>query len=188
MNQTNTTSIGGAPAETTGATGLRSYWLLKSAKAMKLGKHAKGEIRYQILTDSQRQDPLFQIVGNEGGGYFSKEVVAFGNVEGCLAAHAQDQSLPSKVLQTTFIGRSSNNAGFLAAILRAEGLLALAPDTEGRHVISGDWAAWKASVLAEPEHPVEFEPADKEENAEGKEAATSPADDEAKDPPRRGKK
>jgi hypothetical protein len=86
-----------------------------------------------------------------------------------------------------FAGRSSNNAGFLAAILRAEGLLALAPDTEGRHVISGDWAAWKASVLAEPGQPVESEPAGKEEKAEGNEAAIPPTDD-AKEPPRRGKK
>jgi hypothetical protein len=187
MNQTNTTSIGGAPARTTGATGLRSYWLLRSAKAMKLGKHAEGGIRYQILADSERQDPSFKIVGNEGGGYFSKEVVAFGNVEACLAAHPQNQPFPSKLLQMAFTGRSSNNAGFLAAILRAEGLLAVAPDTEGRHVISGDWAAWKASVLAEPGQSVESEPACKEEKAEGNEAAAPLADD-AKDPPRRGKK
>jgi len=186
MNQTNTTSIGNASAETTGATGLRSYWLLKSAKAMKLGKHAEGGIRYQILTDSQRQDPSFKIVGNEGGGYFSKEVVALGNVEACLAAHPQDQPFPSKLLQMAFTGRSSNNAGFLAAILRAEGLLALAPDTEGRHVMSGDWTAWKASVLAEPGQPVEAEPADKEEKAEGNAAAAPPADE--KDSPRRSKK
>lgn len=186
MNQTDKTSIDDIPTETTGASGLRPCWLLKSAKANKLGKHAEGGIHYQILTDSQRQDPSFKIVGNEGGGYFSKEVVAFGSVEACIAAHPQDQPFPSKLLQTAFTGRSSNNAGFLAAILRAEGLLALAPDTEGRHVKSGDWAAWKASVLAEPGQSVESEPADKEEKAKGNEAAASSADE--KDPPRRVKK
>jgi hypothetical protein len=186
MNQAETTSIGDVPAETTGMTGLRPCWLLKSAKTMKLGKHAEGGIHYQILTDSQRQAPSFKIVGNEGGGYYSKEIVAFGSVEACLAAHPQDQPFPSKLLQTAFTGRSSNNAGFLAAILRAEGLLALAPDTEGRHVMSGDWAAWKASVLAEPGQPVESEPAGKEEKAEGNEAAAPSADE--KGPPRRVKK
>jgi hypothetical protein len=125
-------------------------------------------------------------VGNEGGGYFSKEVVALGSVEACLAAHPQDQPFPSKLLQTAFTGRSSNNAGFLAAILRAEGLLALAPDTEGRHVKSGDWAAWKASMLAEPGQSVESEPANKEEKAKGNEASASSADE--KDLPRRVKK
>jgi hypothetical protein len=186
MNQTDTTSIVDVPAETTGTTGVRPCWLLKSAKAMKLGKHAEGGIHYQILTDSQRQAPSFKIVSNEGGGYFSKEVVAFGSVEACLAAHPQDQPFPSKLLQLAFAGRSSNNAGFLAAILRAEGLLALAPDTEGRHVISGDWAAWKASVLAEPGQLLESEPVGKEEKAEDKEASTPSADE--KDPPRRAKK
>lgn len=186
MNQAETTNIGDVPAETTGATGLRACWLLKSAKAMKLGKHAEGGIHYQILTDNQRHDLSLKIVGNEGGGYFSKEVVAFGNVEACLAAHPQDQPFPSKLLQTAFAGRSSNNAGFLVAILRAEGLLALAPDTEGRHVISGDWAAWKASVLAEPGQPIESEPAGKEEKTEGNGAAAPPADE--KDAPRRVKK
>lgn len=186
MNLAETTNIGAVPAETTGATGLRACWLLKSAKAMKLGKHAEGGIHYQILTDSQRQDPSFKIVGNEGGGYFSKEVVAFGSVEACLAAHPLDKPFPSKLLQTAFTGRSSNNAGFLAAILRAEGLLALAPDMEGRHVISGDWTAWKASMLAEPGQPAESEPRDKEEKAEGNKPAAPSADE--KDPPRRVKK
>jgi hypothetical protein len=186
MNQTDTTSIGDVPAETTGASCLWPCWLLKSAKANKLGKHAEGGIHYQILTDNQRQDPSFKIVGNEGGGYFSKEVVAFGSVEACLTAHPQDQPFPSKQLQTAFTGRSSNNAGFLAAILRAEGLLALAPDTEGRHVISGDWPAWKASVLAEPGQLLELEPVSKEEKAEDK-GASAPSADE-KDPPKRVKK
>lgn len=186
MNQTDTTSIGDVPAETTGTTGVQPCWLLKSAKAMKLGKHAEGAIYYQILTDSQRQAPSFKIISNEGRGYFSKEVVAFDSIESCLAAHPQDQPFPSKLLQLAFAGRSSNNAGFLAAILRAEGLLALAPDTEGRHVISGDWAAWKASVLAEPGQLLESEPVDKEEKAEDKEASTPAADE--KDPPRRAKK
>jgi len=186
MNQAETTSIGDVSAETTGTTGLQPCWLLKSAKANKLGKHAEGGIHYQILTDSQHQAPSFKIVGNDGGGYFSKEVVGFGSLEACLAAHPQDQPFPTKLLQAAFAGRSSNNAGFLAAILRAEGLLALAPDTEGRHVISGNWAAWKASVLAEPGQPVESKPAVKEEKAKGNEDAAPSADE--KDPPRRVKK
>lgn len=187
MNQADTTSIEGAFAETTGVSVPPAGFLLTTAKAMKLGKHAEGRIRYQILTDSGRQKLMFKIVGNEGGGYFSKEILAFSDVEACLAQHPQDQPFPSKLLQVVFTGRSSNNAGFLAAILRAEGLLALAPDTEGRHVISGDWAAWKASTLAEPGELIDVEPDIKEEEADANEPA-APLPDGEKSATRRGKK
>jgi hypothetical protein len=187
MNQTHTTSITGTLAETTGAAVPPPSVLLKTAKAMKLGKHAEGAIHYKIVTNSERKQPLFKIIGNEGGGYYSKEILAFSDVEGCLAQYPKDQPFPSKLLQTVFRGRSSNNAGFLAAILRAEGLLARAPDTEGRHVVAGDWAAWKASTLAEPGQPVDAEPAEKKEEVDVNEHAALPRDDE-KAATRRGKK
>ncbi|MBD8532801.1 MULTISPECIES: hypothetical protein [unclassified Massilia] len=174
MNQTDTTSINGAST-------------VKTAKAPKLGKHAEGAIHYQILTDSERKQPMFQIIGNEGGGYYSKEILVFDDVESCLSLHPPEQPFPSKLLQAVFMGRSSNNAGFLAAILRAEGLLALAPDTEGRHVIAGDWTAWKASMLDEPGHPVDAKPAEKEEKTDANEQLALPSDDE-KVATRRGKK
>ena len=53
-----------------------------------------------------------------------------------------------QALKAAFTGRSSNNAGFLAAILHAEGLLSRATDSETKHVCTGDWASWKVSLLA----------------------------------------
>lgn len=187
MNNKNTeqTSHGNdAAIETTVA---QPCWLLKTAMAPKLGKQAEGEIGYQIVTGSDRREPMIQIVSNDSGGYFSKETVCFSRVAACLAQHQKDQPFPSKLLQTAFTGRSSNNAGFLAAILRAEGLLAVPPDAEGRHVISGDWAAWKASTLAGLGQAVGGEPADKEAQADASEQATPPPEDE-KAAIRRGKK
>jgi hypothetical protein len=187
MTKTDTTNIGSEYAETTGALGPLPCLLLKAAKAMKLGKHAEGEIHYQILTESTRQNLIFKIVGNDGGGYYSKEALTFSSVEACLAEHPQDQPFPSKLLQAAFTGRSSNNAGFLAAILRAEGLLALAPDTEGRHVISGDWPGWKAAMLDEPGEAVDMEPTDKRGKADANEDS-EPVPDDEKSATRRGKK
>jgi len=132
--------------------------LLKIGTAMKLGKQAVGVISYQILTDSARTEPMIRITANKGG-YFSKEVLPFKNVEACIDKQEKEQAFPSKLFQAAFTGRSSNNGGFLAAILRAEGLLTLAPDTEGRHVIAGDWAEWKAVLLAEPGQPIVAEAA-----------------------------
>jgi len=187
MTKTDTTTISGEAAATTGENATAPCWLLKTAKAPKLGKNAEGGIHYQIVTDSQRQDPMFKIVGNEGGGYYSKEVVAFRDVEACLAEQSKGQPFPSKLLQAAFTGRSSNNAGFLAAILRAEDLLALAPDTEGRHIPAGDWAAWKGSVLAEPGQPIETEASGTQEKAESQDDA-APSDEGKKGASRREKK
>jgi len=148
----------------------KPVWLLKSASAPKLGKNTEGRISYQIVTDGDRLEPQFRIVGNDGGGYYSKEMVPFDKVEACFNAHPDGDPFPSKLLQAAYVGRSSNNAGFLAAILRAEGLLALAPETEGRHVIVGDWAKWKSAVLAESGELIESGPAP----AAGDDTQTSP--------------
>jgi hypothetical protein len=126
------------------------YLLLKSATAKKLGKQAEGGIHYQILADLERQGLYITITGNDGGGYFSREVVPLRNVEDCVAKCESGTPFPSKLFQPAFTGRSTNNPSFLAAVLRAEALLALAPETEGRHLIAGDWNQWKQALLAEP--------------------------------------
>jgi hypothetical protein len=134
-------------------------WLLKTASAPKLGKNSEGKIHYQILTTEARVEPAIQIVSNDGGGYYSKELVAFHKIDDCVRTVPESEAFPSKTFQAAYTGRSSNNAGFLAAILRAEGLLALAPDTEGRHIIADDWSKWQSALLAEPGKLIESEPA-----------------------------
>ena len=133
------------------------FCLLKAGTAKKIGQHAEGGIRYQILADIDRQTLSITITGNDSGGYFSREIVPFQNVEASLTKRDQHKPFPSKFLKDAFVGRSSNNAGFLAAILRAEGLLAAAPDSDTQHVVSGDWMNWKKSVLAEPGQTIEIE-------------------------------
>jgi hypothetical protein len=187
MNRTDTQYTGHGSEEATVTPAAQPCWLLKTAKAPKLGKHAEGGIAYQIATGSDRQEPMIQIAGNDGGGYFSKEAICFSRVVACLVQHPQGEPFPSKLFQGAFAGRSSNNAGFLAAILRAEGLLAAATETEGRHLISGDWMAWKAALLAEPGQAINTPPVAQIDSSPESEIAAS-ATEEEKAPPRRGKK
>lgn len=148
MNKPDNTNAGGTTIDRSIAP---VAFLLKTGTAKKLGKQSKGGITYQIITDNERLEPMIKIVRNEGGsGYFSKEIVFFKNIEACIDKHERGQSFPSKVFQTAFTGRSINNSSFLAAILHAEKLLALAPDAEGRHVIAGDWNEWGTSLLSQP--------------------------------------
>jgi hypothetical protein len=123
------------------------YITLKVAMSPKLGKHADGTISFKVACDTGRTALFLAITDNSSGGYFSREYVPIARIEELLAK--LDQSgFPSKVLKAAFTGRSSNNAGFLAAILHAEGLLSRAADSETKHVCTGGWAKWKASLLA----------------------------------------
>lgn len=120
---------------------------LKGATGPKLGKHANGTIGYKVACDSGRTALFLAITDNSSGGYFSREYVPVVRIEELLAK--LDQSgFPSKGLKAAFTGKSSNNAGFLAAILHAEGLFSRAADSETKHVCIGDWPKWKTSLLA----------------------------------------
>lgn len=139
-----------APDDTmTGASTSPSFWLLKEGTAPKLGARAEGGIRFHVLADAERQHLFVAIVANPSGGYFSRERVPFEKIEACLDAIPSGKPCPSKAFKDTFVGRSSNNAGFLVAVLRSEGLLAAAPDAESQHVRHGDTATWKKAMFAE---------------------------------------
>lgn len=126
-----------------------SFWTLKAAKANKLGKRAEGCISYQLLADADRQHLFIAITGNENGGYFSRERVPFQKVRECLNSFP-NKSFSSKALRDAFFGRSSNNPGFLAAVLSAEGLIAADATTESLHKAIGDWPAFEEAMLALP--------------------------------------
>jgi len=126
-----------------------SFWLLKEGTAQKLGARAEGGIRYHIISDPERQHLFVAIAANESGGYFSRERVPFEKIEACLDSIPIGKSCPSKALKDSFVGRSSNNAGFLVAILRNEGLLVAAPDAEAHHVRHGDTEIWKHAMFSE---------------------------------------
>jgi hypothetical protein len=125
-----------------------AYLSLKVGQAIKTGSRSQGYLHYRILTDTAQQQLFITLIGNDGDGCYSKEIVPFDKIEQCL--HGIDISKPiaSKRFQPAFIGRSANNAGFLAAILRAELLLAPAPDAVHQHTVQPDWPAWKTALLA----------------------------------------
>jgi hypothetical protein len=124
------------------------YLSLKVGKAPKTGSRSQGYLHYRILTDTAQQQLYITLIGNDGDGCYSKEIVPFDKIEQCL--HGIDTSKPiaSKRFQPAFIGKSANNAGFLAAILRAELLLAPAPDAVHQHTVQPDWPARKTALLA----------------------------------------
>ena len=125
------------------------FWLLNAGTAKKLGQHSAGILNYHVLADNDRRGLLIAVTKNEGGGYFSREQVPFHAIATCLEKYKSGVPFVSKVLRDVFVSKSANNAGFMAAVLRALGLLAAAPETQTQHVVTGDWLAWEKATLAE---------------------------------------
>lgn len=156
---------------------------IKDAAAAKAGAYSNGAVLYRLLTDSERSDVYFSITGNQGGsGYFSREAVPFGKVRHCVADVPSGTPLPSKAFRAAFVGRSTNNPGFLAAILRAEGLLSPAPDNAHQHLISGDWDAWHGEQLALPATPLAEPAAEPPQDDAPQPAAEAVTDTDAMSP------
>jgi hypothetical protein len=130
--------------------------------APKVGKYATGKIGYQLLCDDLRQNTWFRIVSNDSSGWFSRELIHADNIFECIKHLGRADIIPSKSLASAFKSRSANNAGFLAAALRSEGLVAPAPDSASRHILGEDWEVWKCKImemkgtpLTENDHPEE---------------------------------
>lgn len=133
---------------TTPASTDKSYLSLKLGRAAKTGSRSQGYIHYRILKEPDQELLHIAIIGNDGGGCYSKEIVPFDKVELCLKKVDINKPIASKLFEQAFVGRSANNAGFMAAILRAEHLLVPAPNTAHQHTVQPDWATWKTAMLA----------------------------------------
>lgn len=173
------------------------YLHLSTQTAPKTSLNAQGGIVYALLKDEASTDVFFTLLENQGGsGYFGREIIPFANIEACLSGADLKQAIPAKRFLKAFkASRSVNNAGFISACLRHQGLLKPAPESPQQHVIGDDWAAWKAKMLEIPsdevfinpnaEKPAKPEPAsskdrDKKEKkaGKGKKQVTAPASTE----------
>ncbi len=124
--------------------------LITTATAPKVGIRSAGSVRYQILSDADHMEIYLAITGNEGGtGYFSPLPIAFSAIQACLVGIPAGQALTAKTFRKAAftVSRSANGAGFVTAILRGIGLLEPAENAPHKHVIAGDWAAWKTGQL-----------------------------------------
>lgn len=121
---------------------------IKRDTAPKTGLRAEGGITYAVVRDLDSDTLFFTLVSNTGGGYHSKELVPVSRVETCLNGFEACKVVPAKALRDAFTGRSSNNAGFLAACLRHEGLLSPFPDAAHQHQLGDDFTGWQLAMLA----------------------------------------
>jgi hypothetical protein len=82
----------------------------------------KSTLTYQVGKDESGAIYL-KVSGNDGGGFWSPEWVAYKSIEQAIAEWPADQGITSMTFRKIFRGKSANTPGFLVAALCAEGLL-----------------------------------------------------------------
>jgi len=90
--------------------------------ASKLSPRSEGLIFYAIGRHEISGELFLKITGNQGGGLHSKEWIELSAVDEILQSLPADKPFKSSVMKKLFKSGSANNAGFLCAILRSEGL------------------------------------------------------------------
>jgi len=102
----------------------------------KLTARGKGDLSYEIGIDEDSGESYVRISGNDSSGAFSNEWLDLGKIRTQL--DRQEKTFSATVMESLFFGRSSNNYGYLAAVLIAEQVLVLLP---GKPVMLslGEW-------------------------------------------------
>jgi hypothetical protein len=135
----------------------KKYLSLKSSKTTKIGLRTEGYIHYRVLSDQDNR-LYFNITGNDDGGYYSKEIIPFDVIEELVKTIKPNVAISSSLFRSAFIGRSNNNAAFLAAILREEKLLAPMADAVKKHTVEAGWDRWQTDMLKNIPKSKPFEP------------------------------
>ncbi len=143
---TDTTKNDNAVTSTDGVTASIEYILLKEAKATKLSPKNPGELTYQIAQHPDTKKLYIRILSNDTGGYFSKEWIDVEAMQEVFTELEKDKPLKSGIFKSLFSGGSSNNAGFCAAVCRAEKLLKSAPDSAFLHMLDKPFSEWLTSI------------------------------------------
>ena len=94
--------------------------IIKTTKCLTVS--GKSTLTYNIGMDEKSAIQL-RVNENTGGGYFSKEWVAFDSIVSALEAVPKDKPITSIHLFPLFKGKSVNTPGYLLAVLLNEKLL-----------------------------------------------------------------
>ena len=118
--------------------------VLKSAGCPSVS--GKSKLTYEIGLQGET-DPVIRIVRNSGGGFFSDEWLPLAAIQKVLAGRAAEKGLTSNAFRGTYLGKSVNTAGFLVAVLKAEGVIQ--PQAEKTRVYEvADWDGFVNGIQA----------------------------------------
>ncbi len=121
--------------------------IIENGTADKLRPKSKGKIYFQLARNQDDKANYLRITGNDGGGLHSREWVALDKVITTLSGQA-GHPFKSSALKDCMVGKSANNASFLAAILRSSDINLIKPSEKStfHHVLADDFEQQAASL------------------------------------------
>lgn len=130
--------------------------ILLQGDAPKLSPGSTDTISYVVGWDAEPEQLVMQITGNSGGGLHTKKPFPLADVIALLDNVKEKQPFSSAMFKALWNNKgSSNNAGFLAAILRHLELIKGASTGRFSHQITGKHSAWFEELqITEPTKPV----------------------------------
>lgn len=117
-----------------------SYTVFHSGEAEKISPHSKGLLTFELGKEDESGKPALRLTANGEGGLFSREWITFDAIHAIL--EKQQDSFPSRVFRPLFCQGSTNNAGFLAAVLRSPDICLIEADSI-RLFMHGCYADWQ---------------------------------------------
>ena len=117
--------------------------ILASGVATLLSPGSTTTVGYEVGHEPEQTELLIRLTGSSGGGLCSKEWFGLAQVIDLLNEQQPDKPFTSGLFKViwNFKG-SSNNAGFLAAVLRHLELTKAAPEVRFGHLITGKHTEW----------------------------------------------
>jgi hypothetical protein len=119
--------------------------IIKKGTCGLIAPSSTGELTYNIGFDAKDKTFHFRVIGNSGGGYHSREWVSLDAILEHIEAQPPGQPFKSLILRKVYVSTGANNYGFLAAVLRAEGILVPVPKKPFSH-LAGDVAAFRKAM------------------------------------------
>lgn len=121
--------------------------ILASGVATLLSPGSTTTVGYEVGHEPEQAELLIRLTGSSGGGLCSKEWFGLAQVIDLLNEQQPDKPFTSGLFKViwNFKG-SSNNSGFLAAVLRHLELTKAAPEVRFGHLITGKHSEWFDSL------------------------------------------
>jgi hypothetical protein len=96
--------------------------MVKQGQCSLINGKSTGHIQYEIGVDDNNQRYV-QLITSTSGGFLSPDKVAEKDIKKALMTVRDKARFSSTIFHSLFRGKSANNPSFLAAVLRAEGVI-----------------------------------------------------------------